>query len=452
MSDCKLAFFIGFFALFISFSHHSKGQGAGVPIDRIIAKIDDYVILKSDLETAYINYLSSGNSPQAGAKCEILRQLLVNKVLVAKAEIDSVIVPDSRVSVELDRRLQMFIYEAGSPEKLEEGLGKSMEEIKDELLPSVREQLIVGEMRREITTGLKVRPDEVRNFFKLTPQDSIPFMPAVYEVGELVVYPTISKSAKEAAEQKLIDIRNKVLSGEDFAKLAKENSEDLGSAAQGGDLGFHGRGELVPEFEATAFRLKEGEISMPVESEFGFHLIQLIERRGNTFHARHILMSPEVKDSDFKESKKLLDSLYTLITEEKVSFADAAREFSESRNSKINGGLIMDPQSGRTAFTLDELPFDIANSVMAMSVGEVSEPLKYRSDDGKDAMRLLFFRNKVKPHKASLATDYEKIKDLVMNRKQMERVNTWFLNATDELYISIDKEYDECQILEGREK
>ena len=250
--------------------------------DKIIVKVDNYIILKSELELSYQNYIeSSGETPAEDTKCQILKQLLFNKVMYAKAEIDSITVLDEQVEAEAANRLSVMVQRAGGDEKkLEEYLGKSLADIKEELLEPIKEQMTIQKMRGEITADAKVTPSQVRKFYKDIPKDSIPFLPAEYEVAQMLVYAKVSQQEKDRVKKQLLDIRTRIKAGEDFAKLAKEFSADLGSAAQGGNLGYRERGELVPEYEAMSFSLKPMEISQPVESEFGFHLIQLLERRG----------------------------------------------------------------------------------------------------------------------------------------------------------------------------
>ncbi|PIY08266.1 MAG: peptidylprolyl isomerase [Flexibacter sp. CG_4_10_14_3_um_filter_32_15] len=419
--------------------------------DKIIVKVDNYIILKSELELSYQNYLrSQDGTPDENAKCEILRQLLFNKVMYAKAEIDSVIVLDEQVESEASNRLSMMIERAGGDEKkLEEYLGKSLADIKEELLEPIKEQLTIQKMRSEITADAKVTPSQVRKFYKLIPTDSLPFLPAEYEVAQLLVYAKVSKQEKDRVRKQLLDIRTRIKAGEDFAVLAKEFSADLGSAAQGGNLGYRERGELVPEYEAASFALKPMEISEPIESEFGFHLIQLLERRGNLINTRHILIRPKPSAADMVYTNKFVDSLRNLIVKDSLTFAKAVFEHSADRSSKNNGGRILSQQTGSAKLVAEDFDYNTYLILDTMKLKSVSQPLPFRSPDGKEAVRLLYFIDKSKPHQANLNDDYEKIYQAALNDERARMLDDWFFTAIKELYIDIDEDYNKCELVEG---
>ncbi|WP_291727818.1 peptidylprolyl isomerase [Bernardetia sp.] len=419
--------------------------------DKIIVKVDNYIILKSELELSYQNYLEqSDQTPPPDAKCGILKQLLFNKVMYAKAEIDSITVLDEQVEAEATNRLSTMVQRAGGDEKkLEEYLGKSLADIKEELLEPIKEQLTIQKMRGEITADAKVTPSQVRKFYKNIPKDSIPFLPAEFEVAQMLVYAKVSKQEKERVRKQLLDIRTRIKAGEDFAKLAKEFSADLGSAAQGGNLGYRERGELVPEYEAMAFSLKPMEISEPVESEFGFHLIQLLERRGNLINTRHILIRPKPSKEDMVYTNQFVDSLRNLIVKDSLTFAKAVAEHSADRNSKNNGGRITSMQTGSPKLVAEDFDYNTYLILDTMKVGSVSPPLPFRSPDGKEAVRLLYFIDKSKPHQANLKDDYEKIYQAALNEERAKMLDEWFYTAIKELYIDIDEEYNTCGLLEG---
>ncbi|MEM8895267.1 MAG: peptidylprolyl isomerase [Bacteroidota bacterium] len=274
-------------AFFLCFGWFAKAQteaSKGVVIDKIIAKVDDYIILKSELEQSYIDFLARGEINTGNAKCNIFESLIINKLLVAKAEIDSVIVADSEVYDNLDRRMQYFVSQIGSEEAIEEYYGKSIDEFRQELFDDIKELLVVQRMQGEITKDTEVSPAEVRKFFRKIPSDSLPYFSTEVSIAQIVKVPEVSDSKKNEVKAQLNEIRNRVLAGEDFGELAKQYSMDPGSGPSGGILGFFKRGELAPEFEATALSMKPGEISYPVETDFGIHIIQLIERRGNSFN------------------------------------------------------------------------------------------------------------------------------------------------------------------------
>ena len=289
-----------FILIYFSFAINSYSQSNnGVVIDKIIAKIDNQIILKSELEISYLQYAASLSDEQAGSyavsenlKCELFESLIINKILLAKAEIDSVTVENKVVDDQLKRRMEFFVAQIGSKEKLEEFYDKSIEELKNELRKQVKEQLILQKMQDNITQKIKITPAEVKKFFNKIPEDSLPYFSTEVQVAQIVRFPQISREQKIKAKIKLKKIRERILNGEDFATLAKEYSEDPGSAKLGGELGFWKIGELAPEYEAAALNLKPSGISKVTESQFGFHLIQLIERRGNEYNSRHILIKP----------------------------------------------------------------------------------------------------------------------------------------------------------------
>ena len=288
-------------ALLAATQVHAQEEPTGFVVDKIIGKVDNYIVLKSELDKSFQEYVSNGGNPSTETRCQFLAMLLRNKLMMAKAEIDSVVVTDSEVDANTSRRMEMILAQyGGSPVDLENKFGKTLEQIRLELRDQIREQMVVNEMQRHITKDISVTPNEVRRFFNKIPKDSLPFFSAEAEVAQIVRIAKVSESQKEITKRELMDIRNRILSGEDFATLAKKYSADPSVTVNGGDMGFVGRGMMVPEFEAAAFKLKPGEISMPVETMFGLHILQLLERRGNEYHSRHILMSPSPSPEDLE--------------------------------------------------------------------------------------------------------------------------------------------------------
>lgn len=438
----KLAFFVVAVCT-VAFAHESKAQySGGTTIDKIVAKVDNYIVLRSDLEAAY---LEANQNPNARMnRCDVLRQLVMEKVLLAKAEIDSVVVSEDEVNANLDRRLQYFISTYGR-ENIEEQFGKSVEEFRDELRDDIRNQLTAQQMQQTITTDVKVTPSEVRKFFNNIPQDSLPFYSTEVTVGQIVKLPTVSQDQKDVTRKKLLEIRERILSGESFAELAEEYSEDPGSAVQGGELGFMERGQLVPEYEATALKMQPGEISQPVESEFGFHLIQLIERRGNRYNSRHILLKPNSSDLDIKNAEVFLDSLRDKIINDTLDFAKAAKEHSDDKETAGSGGFfIAQDQSNRVP--TDEIDPVIFFTIDTMQVGGITEPLEYRMADGKKAVRILYYKDRTRPHQANLREDYQKIYNAALNERKTDALRIWFEDAREEVFIEIDPEFSLCDI------
>ncbi|MCC9137217.1 peptidylprolyl isomerase [Pontibacter silvestris] len=418
-------------------------------VDGIIAKINNQVVLKSDLEFSYLQYLTqSKQQPNEDLKCDILKSLVQDKLLLARAELDSVTVEDAMVSSELDRRIQYQASQVGGVERLEQYFGKSINQIKEDLRRTVRDNLIAQKMQQEITSKVTVTPKEIKKYFNEIPRDSLPYFSSEVEIGQIVRYAQVSKQQKQEARQKLEDIRKRILAGEDFATLAKQYSEDAGSAEAGGELGFFGRKELVPEYEATALRLEPGQISNVIESQFGFHLIQLIERKGQQFNSRHILIKPATATVDIEEAEVELDSIRTLIQNDSLTFAKAAKEFSDDKNTKDNGGMLTSRATGSTYFPMDQVDPSIFFAIDTLQVGEITEPVSYTTEDGKAAVRILYLKSKSRPHLANLDDDYQKVAAAALSQKQNKAVDAWFRKNLDSVFIEIDPEYQNCQVLQ----
>jgi peptidyl-prolyl cis-trans isomerase SurA len=423
-------------------------EDKGFVVDEIIAKVDNYIVLKSELDRAYQDYLTNGGSPSTNARCQYLAVLIRNKLMMAKAEIDSVVVLDAEVDANTQNRMEMILSQSGrTPDELEVLYGKTMEQIRLELRDQIREQMLVSKMEGEITKDLKVTPAEVRRFFNKIPKDSLPYFSASVEVAQIVKIAKVSESQKIATKTQLNDLRNKILSGEDFTALAKKNSDDPSVLSNGGDMGWSGRGRMVPEYEAMAFKLKPNEISMPFESPFGFHVMQLLERRGNEYHSRHILISPKPSQSDLNQASRYLDSVRTLITSDSIKFQKAAKEYSDDVTTKGNGGFFSDGDGG-TKLMVDELDPVVFFKIDSMKIGDISEPIVYRTDDGKDAVRILYYKSRIPPHLASLEADWSRIQAATLAEKKNGVLLKWFQKARKDVFISIDEAYEYCGILD----
>ena len=442
--------FIGLVCLWMSvWGGMQQGMAQGKSLDRIAAKVDNYIVLQSEIDAYAAEIAASGKDAD---QCQVLQQLLLQKLLTAKAEIDSVEVDEKDVEATLDRRMEYMIRtQFGSPEKLMEAYGKTPEALKTELRPQVKEQLMMQKMQEKVTEKLKVTPSEVKKFFNNMPQDSVPYLSTEVEVAEIVKIAAVSKAEKTSIRNRLSQIRSKIVDGgEDFAAMAQANSVD-GSAAEGGDLGWAKRGMMVPAFEGAAMKLKKGEVSQVVESEFGFHLIQLIDRKGEEYRARHILIRPTYSDVDMEEPTRYLDSLRTLILADSMRFENAAKLYSDDKATKGNGGIIADPNTRSTKIFMEALDPGLYFAIDTMQVGGVSRPLQYRTDDGKTAMRILYFRKKIPPHTATLEDDWEKIAAAALNEKKAKALNDWFKKSKDEVFINVHDDFKECNVLKGKQ-
>ena len=443
-----MKFFKHLLSLFIFFTviiSELRGQ-SGVVVDEIIGRVDDYIVLRSELESTYLDILSRGERISGNTKCAVLKDLITTKLLVAKAEIDSVLVDDSQVDQELNSRMALIINQIGSEEEIERYYNKTIAEFKRELFDDIKEQLVARKMRQEVLNEIEVSPEEVKEFYDGIPRDSLPYFSTQVKVSQIVKSPEVGREQKEKVRNELISIRDRILNGESFEILATLYSKDPGSAQNGGNLGFVGRGAFQPEFEAEVFRLKPGEISMPIETQFGYHIIQLIEKRGNLFNSRHILLQPDFSDEDVAKTIQFLDSLKEVAYSDSVTFEELAREYSDDKFTSSFGGYFTDAMGGENVL-VEELDPVIFFTIDTMDVGDISVPFESRTDDGKLAYKLIYYKEKIPPHLGNLESDYQRFRTFSLNKKQNEELNEWFEDAKKEVFIKIDPEYDPCEIL-----
>ncbi|MEZ0486293.1 peptidylprolyl isomerase [Fibrella aquatica] len=414
-------------------------------LNKIIAKVDNYYVLKSDLDEALQSY--GANGQKAPEPCQLLESLVINKMMLAKAEIDSVVVDEKLVDSQLDSRMSYMVQQYGSEKNIVEQFGKSLEMLKGEVRVQVRDQMLTRKMQETITEKTKVTPRDVLKFFNTIPKDSLPYMPAEVEVGQIVRYAVVTKAQKETLRQRLQALKDSVTRGADFAVLAKANSEDVGSGEKGGDLGFAKRGMMVAPFEGAALKLKPGEMSDIVESDFGFHLIQLIETRGAEYHARHILLRPEYSRLDVTDPTRYLDSLRNLIQLDSLKFEKAAKDFSEDKTTADAGGLLRNEQTGSSRMAMDgTMDYAMFSILDTMTVGKMTPVLPYRSDDGKTGVRILYYKTKIAPHTADYKLDFEKLQNIVLQNKKNKAIDEWFRKSVGDVYITVDPQYTSCRI------
>ncbi|WP_233555630.1 peptidylprolyl isomerase [Pontibacter oryzae] len=418
-------------------------------VDGIIAKVDNHIILRSDLEFGYLQYLAqSKQQPSEDLKCQIFTSLLQDKLLLARAEIDSVVVEEGTVTGQLNQRIEYLASQVGGTDRLEQYYNKSLKQLKDELRKTVREQLVMEQMQRNITGKVSVTPNEIKRYFNAIPKDSLPYFSTEVEIGQIVNFAEIGREQKQEARQKLEKLRERILAGEDFATLARQYSQDPGSAQAGGELGFFKKKELVPEYEAAALRLEPGGISNVIESQFGFHLIQLIERRGQEFNTRHILIKPATATVDVAAAAEDLEKVRELIQSDSLTFAQAAKEYSDDKGTKDNGGMITSRSTGATYITMDQVDPAIFFVIDTMQVGEVSKPVPFTTPDGQEAMRIIYLKSKTTPHLANLTDDYQKIANAALAQKRSKAVSEWFAKNIGTVYIEVDPEYQDCSGLQ----
>ena len=414
-------------------------------IDKIVAVVGKNIIMQSDIEEQYMQYRLQGGikGSASSIRCEILEDLLFRKLMLNQAELDSIEVTDAQIESEMDYRIRYYLAQLGSQEKVEKYFNKTMSEIKDELRTIIRDQKMIEEVQRKIVDGVSATPSDVREFFASIPNDSIPMVSAQYEIAELVKKPPITLDEKLEVKDRLYGLRSRILKGERFSTMALLYSEDPGSAKKGGELGFKGRGELVPEFEAAAFALKDGEISEVVETEYGYHIIQMIERRGDYVNVRHILLTVKVSAEALQQAYNELDSIANLIRNDSITFDEAVREFSDE-DDKVNGGYLVNSNTGSTLFSAEDLDQQVSVVVNRLQVGEVSNPVPMKTKNGKDAYRLLIIKKKTTPHKANLKDDYALIQQWTMQKLRQDAINKWIDAKSSKAYVKICDDYCGC--------
>jgi peptidyl-prolyl cis-trans isomerase SurA len=413
-------------------------------IDKIVAIVGDKAILLSEVETQVLQMEQQATSKDSNLKCNVLEDIIIQKLLLNQAEKDSVVVSDEQVDGELNKKIRYFVGQIGSIEKLEAYLGKSIVQIKDDFRERIRDQLVVQQMQGKIAGDVKVSPAEVKAYFEAIPADSIPFIESEIQVAQILKKPPVNQAERERVRKELQDIRQKIIDGRSFASMAAFYSEDVVSAAKGGELGFVGRGDLVPEFEAAAFALKGKDISDIIETMYGFHIIQLIERRGETINVRHILVSPKASANDLEFARIKLDSISEVIRLGRMSFEEAALKFSDDADTKNNGGLLINPGSGSTWFEVSQMDQSLFFVVDKMKIGELSDPVPVRIGEKKESYRIVSLKARTEPHRANLKQDYQRILLAAENEKKDKLVKDWIARKRLSFFIKIDPEFLDC--------
>lgn len=432
-----------FFVLIsLSFCHYLSAQEQ--VLDEIIAVVGSEIVLKSDVQLQK-NQLKSQGFQGNITDCQVLEELLFEKLLLNQAKVDSLEVTDDMVNVELNKRLNVFIRQIGSEEALEEYYGKSIGEIREEFFDVLKDQILVQRMESEINKDLNVTPEDVQEFFNEIPKDSLPFVNASVEMSQIVIYPDPSLEQREQVRNRLREFKAEVESGEeDFETLAALYSDDPGSASKGGNLGMKPRGTWVPEFDAVAFNLDEGEISTPFETDYGFHIMQMIERRGEMYNANHILLIPKITPVQLTEAQVELDSVRNLVIRDSISFALAAGRYSDDEKSKNQNGMIVNKASGSTIFEMDELDPTVFLAIDTLEIGEVSQPFYFQGQGRERGYRIIKLINRTEPHRANLDNDYQMMQNMASERLRAKGVDTWVRQKIDQTFIKLVEEYHPC--------
>jgi len=414
-------------------------------IDEVIAVVGDKPILLSDIEHQYQQALMEGSSFEGDGKCKIFEEQLIQKLLLSQAILDSIEVGENEVVNEVDRRMNYFIQQIGDKEKLEEYFNKSILQIKKEQMEMVRNQMMTQRMQQEITKSIKVTPSDIRLFYRDINPDSLPTVPVQYEMEQISVYPPIEQKEVDRVKDQLRDFQKQVNDGRDFATLAVLYSEDPGSATRGGDLGWATRSTFVPEFANVAFNLQEkNKVSKIVETEYGYHIIQLIDRKGDRINVRHILIKPKVSAKAKERAFHATDSLANLIRTNQMTFEEAALRFSMDKDTRGNGGLMVNPQTNSPMFEMSQMEPEIIKAVQGLKEGEFSAPFLMKDRNGRDVYRIVLLKKKLESHKANPRDDYQLLQDMLIASKKKEKMHNWIKEKQRTTYISIKKEWSNC--------
>ena len=416
-------------------------------IDEVIWIIGDESILRSEVEEQRLRAQYEGTPIQGDPYCVIPEQIAINKLFLHQAILDSVEVSESTVMNQVENRLSFFISQIGSKEKMEEYFGKNTVNLREDLRVMFRDQMIIQEMQRKLVGDIKSTPSDVRRFYNSLSNDSIPTVPAQVELQIISFEPPVPVEESNRIKERLRDFSDRVNKGTtEFSVLARLYSEDTESAKRGGELGFMGRGQLVPEFATVAFNLTDPKkVSRIVQTEFGFHIIQLIEKRGDRINCRHILLKPRVSLVDKNHAVQKLDSITDLIRKEKTTFEQAVIYFSQDKNTAMNAGLMLNEKSGTSKFEYQDLPQEVAKIVYGMNVGEISKPFSMiNPTTNKEVVAVVKVKSKTDNHKANLTDDYQMLRNYYENKKKEEFINNWIVKKQKETYISIDPAWQNC--------
>ena len=418
-------------------------------IDKVVATVGGELVLLSEVEEQRALMASQQSNLPDDVRCNIMDQIMANKLLLNQSKLDSIMVTDEEVEVQLDARIERILgFMNNDVTQFEEYYGQSINEVKTQFREDLKNQLLVDRMRGQIMASVTVTPSEVKTFFSSIPQDSLPYFNSEVEIGEIVYKPKVNKEERQRAINLLEELRERIVEGgESFAELAGKYSDD-GSARAGGDLGWAKRGRYVPEFEAAAFRLEKDEISPVIESEFGFHIIQMLERRGNSIRVRHILIKPDITDADLELARSHLDSVRHLVMNDSMSFSLAVKRFgNEDQQSYNNDGRMVNPATGNTFFEIGDLDPDVYFTVDTMDVGDISAPFMFRDPTGERYFRVVQLQSRSSPHKADLSKDYSKIQMAAIEAKKSEFISDWVSDKVGATYIDIDPMFNGCPVL-----
>lgn len=424
----------------------AKNAEQGFVVDEIAAVIGTKKVKLSDVERSLENLRAGGMPVTENSRCEALESLMVSSLYELQADEDSIQVGEAEVEQELEARLRYFIEQIGSREKLEEFYGKSILQIKEEYREMIRKGIVSARMEAKITEDVKVTPSEVKRFYNTLDRDSVPFVPLKFELLYIVKKPVVSLDERQVARQRLDEIRARIVKGEQFKSLAALYSQDPGSAKRGGDLGYGGRGDWTSEFESMAFSQPVGELSPVFESAFGFHILEVLDRKGEMVRVRHILIRPEASDMDLIRTQKELDSVARLIRDGVYTFKEAVGLFSDEAGAQADG-VYLSPYTRKPNYTAEELEPMVLLSIQNLQEGENTNALLYQNQDNQPAFRIFYVKRRISPHRADIQADYDMIYDMALNKAKIEAMRQWMSNKIANTYVRVMDRYKNCKFL-----
>jgi peptidyl-prolyl cis-trans isomerase SurA len=414
-------------------------------VDQIVAVVGSNPILKSDIETAVLNNAAQGITMVGDAKCGVLEELLEQKLLLAEADLDTlIVVTDNQINQSMDRRLNYFIENIGSEKEVEKYFHKPISQLKSEMSETIKETLKTEQMRNKIISAVTATPSEVRQFFHQMPAKDVPEISSQVEYSQLTMIPAVTEKEDLAIKAKLRDFKKRVENGDNFATLAILYSEDPGSARNGGEMDYVGRGMLDPAFATEAFTLKPNQVSKVVRSEYGYHIIQLLDRKGEKIKVRHILLMPKVDPKELETTKARIDSVADFIRKKKVTWEQSTFLYSSDKNTRNNGGLVTSDKTGSSKFKMDELDPDVSKKIAAMNISEISSPFLTTDDKQRQVYKIIKLTNRTKSHQATIQEDYQKLCEMFLAKKKESAYRNWIAKQQAKTYIHVDDSYGNC--------
>jgi len=422
-----------------------SGLAQPVIVDEIAAVVGNKILLHSEIDLEMEQQKKqASNINDALSKCDVFNQLLVRKFMLMRADLDSLPVQEDRVEAELNKRVGYFISMYGSEKKMELQIGKTTAQLKNENRDKIRDELLIEQQKEKLVGGLKISPNEVAAYFNKFPKDSLPNFDAEIEVAQLQRKPKVTLEEKRLAYEKIADIRSQIIAGTSFRTMAVLYSDDKGSARNGGEMDEFGRGVMVPAFEAMAFKLKTDTISPIIETEYGYHILQLIYRKGDHVKVRHILIRPVMTAADYSDARHFIDSLRSRILKDSIKFEDACKKHSDDERSSFNGGYYLDRNTGSTKLPVSQLDKETYETIAKLKPGQITEPIQMNMEDGSIVFQIIYLKSESPPHVMNMKDDYQKIQTQALEAKQFEVLKKWVTKEKNKTYYNVRDNYKDC--------